>query len=75
MKVWQAVIVVEFPCEPGDFEVKHGGDALIDFAQRSVNARLRPALEQMRAAIPGSRWLIRPSSLNGELHAAEVRYA
>lgn len=70
-RMWQAVVVVEFPVADEDERERYPGDAPIDFARRAVVERLHPALEAMRASISDSHWMIRATNKDGAL--AEVR--
>ncbi|KKL62408.1 hypothetical protein LCGC14_2185540 [marine sediment metagenome] len=45
---WRIVVELTWDIEPGDVEVKHPGDAEVDFGRRGL-ARVRPDLNRMLA--------------------------
>jgi hypothetical protein len=72
LKVWEVTVVVEIPVQPHDHDVRAEGDGQADFAARAVDERLRPALEALRASLPGSHWSIRPDGRGRQARECEA---
>jgi len=56
---WEAVVVIEFPRLPGDELGQYAGDAPVDFANRAVCDRLKPALEKLLKELGGGGYVIK----------------